>query len=39
MTLIASAGAGNALPHVPELPIVGRIPYGSGDCRYRLVAG
>ncbi len=24
--------------HVPELPIVGHIPYGPGDCRYRLVA-
>ena len=23
--------------HVPDLPIVGHLPYG-GDCRYRLVA-
>lgn len=24
--------------HVPDLPIVGHLPYGSGDCRDRLVA-
>ncbi len=24
--------------HVPELPIVGHIPYGLVICRYRLVA-
>ncbi len=24
--------------HVPDLPIVGHLPYGLGDCRYRLVA-